>query len=104
MAYQAAWFAKKVARSNVPPYQPLMKASPHLREKSPIRQGCLTNGATLETEFSDGKANETVVIWHQAIPLNQQIIGCDRESQMGFEILPDMVNDPLDMTNSCQHG
>jgi len=39
MAYQAAWFAKKVARSNVPPYQPLMKASPHLREKSPIRQG-----------------------------------------------------------------
>jgi hypothetical protein len=48
--------------------------------------------------------NDTVRASAETIPLNQKVISCHRESQASFEIMPETMQNFLEMTYSGQHG
>jgi len=60
------------------------------------------NIGLLQTELSNRERHEARGIGHEAIPLDQHIIGCHGEREVGVERRPDSVHDLLEVTDQRQ--
>ena len=52
-----------------------MMSPQEAREDIGLARSLLTNGASLEAEFSDGQFDEAMFIGHQSVPASQDIEG-----------------------------
>ena len=57
----------------------------------------------LKAELSDGKADESVVIGLESMPLNENVEQSHCIGQSALEVGPNAVSDLLEMADRCQH-